>query len=150
MLWADGCHTSQGFRKHSRFFQISLLKTFPLPFFSLMEISKGQSGMVVERWPGKGRSDWLEPLRPRMGSTEAGVTSAPWGSAMDNPLLWAGDLLLEPLLLCSYCFPHPENALFVGMTSQSFMKGTVWPQQIIEMPDLQKLLKHFVHSSNGV
>lgn len=49
-----------------------------------MEIGKDQSGMVVERQPGKGRRDWLEALQPRIGSTEAGVTSALLGSARDT------------------------------------------------------------------
>lgn len=55
-------------------------------FFSPIEFGMGQSEMVVDWWPRKGRRNWLEPLRPRMGSTEAGVTFALWGSAMDNPL----------------------------------------------------------------
>lgn len=84
MLWADGCHTSQGFRKHSWVFQTSLLKTFPLPLLSSRENSKGQSGMVGKQHLRKGREDWLETLWPRVG-TEAGVTSALWTPAADNP-----------------------------------------------------------------
>lgn len=98
MLGADGCHTSQGFRKHSWFFQNSLLKTSPLPVLSSREISERQSGMVGEQQPRKGRKDCLESLGSRMGSTEAGVTSAPWGPATDNPPPSGRDLHLEPLV----------------------------------------------------
>lgn len=58
-----------------------------------------------------------------MGSTEAGVTSALWGSAMDNRLPWAENLLLELLFLCSYYFSHQENTLFEGRTSQKLYEG---------------------------
>lgn len=105
------------------FFRLLFLRPSHFLLFSPMEIGKGQSEMVVNRWPGKGRRDWLEPLRPRMGSTKAGVTSALWGPAMGNPLLQAEDLLPELLFLCSNCFSHHENALFEGRTSQKLYKG---------------------------
>lgn len=71
------------------------------------------------------------------GGTEAGVTSALWRPAADNPRPKGRDLHLEPLFLCSHCFSHLENALLEGRT---FMKAAVWPQHIIEMPDLQRPL----------